>query len=286
MFRKLLKHDMRSMSRLWLILSATALGLAVMAGLCFRGLTMVGDEVGMIAFIPFTTMGIFLSIFGIVAYVSAILIIIMVRFYKNFFSDEGYLTFTLPVKRSTLFNSKLVNAFIFNTGTLIVFLICIVVILAICPGVNGSTALGTVLEDLRLSFVGVGEAIPPDVIAWLITFALLAFLLIVAMYVFSTLLMFCCIIFGSIMVKKLKLLMAIGLYYAVNLAIEVLTLILSTLMSFTVNAFASAPGMITEAEAPWMLLVILIGIITAVLIVCCFLYKFALSKLRGNLNLA
>ena len=46
------------------------------------------------------------SIFILVAFVIISSFIVFVRFYKNFFSDEGYLTHTLPIKSSTHMFSK------------------------------------------------------------------------------------------------------------------------------------------------------------------------------------
>ena len=42
-------------------------------------------------------------------------IIIAVRFYKNTYSDEGYLTHTLPVKRGTLLLAKVIAGTIWRT---------------------------------------------------------------------------------------------------------------------------------------------------------------------------
>ena len=40
--------------------------------------------------------------------------LLLYRFYTSTFTDEGYLTFTLPVKRSTILLSKTVNAVIWT----------------------------------------------------------------------------------------------------------------------------------------------------------------------------
>ncbi|MDO5014815.1 MAG: hypothetical protein Q4E28_02525 [Clostridia bacterium] len=53
----------------------------------------------------------FIIILGLLAYT---IVILVTRFYKNYFTDEGYLMMSLPVKTSALINSKLFNAFIWS----------------------------------------------------------------------------------------------------------------------------------------------------------------------------
>ena len=288
MFRKLLKYDMRPMLRLWLILTAAALGLSVMGGLCTRGIEMATTDPMKAAFIPFSMMGMMMSIFGIVAYVAAISVILLVRFYRNFFTDEGYLTFTLPVKRSALFNARLFSAMVFNTATFAVLIVCIVIILAIAPGgVNGeSSALRAVLNGIRLMLISLAPILTEAIAGWVTAYIIAFLLLTLAAYAFSTLLMFCCVIFGSIIVKKLKFLMAIGLYYAVTVAIEILSYLLTLVGTLGIQAISSNPAMITDGEFAWLFLLLIIGAAMVIGVASCFLYKFAVSKLRGNLNLA
>ncbi len=288
MFRKLLKYDMRPMFRLWLILTAAALGLSLMGGLCIRGITMGASDPMKVAFIPFSAFGIFMSVFGIVAYVAAISIILLVRFYRNFFTDEGYLTFTLPVKRSSLFNARLFSAMVFNTATFVVLLICLAIILALTPaGENGEmNALTALFEGIRLMIISLGPIMTEAIAGWVTGYMIALALLILASYAFSTLLMFCCVIFGSIIVKKLKFLMAIGLYYAVTVAIEILSYLLTLVGTLGIQAISANPTMLTGGELTWMFLLLIIGAAMVIGVASCFLYKFAVSKLRGNLNLA
>ena len=50
------------------------------------------------------------------------------RFIKNCYKDESYLTHTIPVKKKTIYASKVISAFISIITTVIIILIC----LAIC----------------------------------------------------------------------------------------------------------------------------------------------------------
>lgn len=55
----------------------------------------------------------------IVALFIATMLYLIFRYYKNLFSDEGYLMFTLPAKPMMLFWSKLIASFVWNLSTLL-----------------------------------------------------------------------------------------------------------------------------------------------------------------------
>lgn len=55
-----------------------------------------------------------LCIFLIFAIIVATIIFIIIRFYKNYFTDEGYLMLTLPVRTSSLVLSKLFSAVLWS----------------------------------------------------------------------------------------------------------------------------------------------------------------------------
>ena len=117
MLKKLLKYDLRAVFRLWWVMAISSLGLAVIGGICLHTLIGVGvDERSTIITIV-AALGMLATVIGLSAFLVVTVILIYVRFYKNFFTDEGYLTFTLPVKRSQLLNSKLITTFIATAAT-------------------------------------------------------------------------------------------------------------------------------------------------------------------------
>lgn len=104
MLTKLIKHEFRATGRIMLPLMLALVLLSVMSAFASRYLNIDGDN------ILLTT----LSIISLVMFVTAIfavgvsaLIIMILRFYKNFYGDEGYLMFTLPVSTDSLLWSKL-----------------------------------------------------------------------------------------------------------------------------------------------------------------------------------
>ena len=55
-----------------------------------------------------------LYILLIIVVMVATVLFIAIRFYKNFYTDEGYLMFTLPVNSKSLITSKLISAFLWT----------------------------------------------------------------------------------------------------------------------------------------------------------------------------
>ena len=287
MFRKVLKYDMNAVIKLWSVLTASVLVFSILGGLSVRGLMTMSNEVASIAFSPLYILGILLFIISIAAYGLATVALVIIRFYKNFFTDEAYLTFTLPVKRSTLFNSKLLTAFIFNTATGIITFIGLVVFLAIAPYELGGASLLTVIVDsFRLSFQSFAAIMTDQLAAWLITYGIVLVIYILVAFMFETLLLFCTVTFGSLLAKKHKILLSILVYYGVNVVMTIVGYIVEIALSIGINLLVIVPEVLAGTEILWLLLGGFIFAICAMALIAAFFYKFALSKLRGNLNLA
>lgn len=107
MLNKLLKHEFKATARLILPLYLVLIVLTIV-----ERIALSIDFKGALGVIPgFATFAYVLSIVAI-AVVSYVIIIL--RFYRNLMTDEGYLMFTLPVKPSELINSKLLISMLWN----------------------------------------------------------------------------------------------------------------------------------------------------------------------------
>ena len=98
MLRKLLKYDLKAIFKFWWI---------VFGGFCDNILnTYEGDAWSVYLMMSMGSLsGTFLNL----ALPVVTFVLIFIRFYKNFFTDEGYLTFTLPVSRRKLMLSKIIS---------------------------------------------------------------------------------------------------------------------------------------------------------------------------------
>lgn len=126
MLKKLYKYDLKSVSLLLVILHAVLIVYSLVGHIGFSFLkggesfhTFEVSNLWGIA-IGFYVLGFALFIFAIVI---ATIVYLAVRIQKNLFSDEGYLTHTLPVKPSQLLWSKV---FVIWTWSVIDF-ICVVI---------------------------------------------------------------------------------------------------------------------------------------------------------------
>lgn len=121
MLGKLLKHEFRATRRsVGMVILGSLLASAVGFGLlilCWHPSflpALHGDAIETIRTILYIPLSVIT--FGVYAlgFASSIitLIFILMRYYKNFFTDEGYLTFTLPVTPHELLWTKLISGMI------------------------------------------------------------------------------------------------------------------------------------------------------------------------------
>jgi hypothetical protein len=114
MLSKLFKHEMKATSRLLLPIYLILVVLTIMDRIVLH----LDVFKGMLAVIPgFIT---FAYITAIIAIIVVSFVIVILRFYKNLMTDEGYLMFTLPVKSHDLINSKLIASFLWTAASVIV----------------------------------------------------------------------------------------------------------------------------------------------------------------------
>ena len=268
-------------------MTASVLVMSVIGGLCYRGLTMMTDSRAEMAFIPLYLLGFIAFLLSASAYGIGTILLIMIRFYKNFFTDEAYLTFTLPVKRSTLFNSKLLTAFIFNTASGIVTLIVVTVFLAIAPAdMTGVSILSTLIDQFKLMVQSMSVVMNDRLAAWITAYAVGLLVYIAVYYTYQTLLLFSTVTFGSLIVKRHKVLFSILIYYGANVAITMIGYIVEVVLSVGIQLLTVAPSVIAGTDILWLILGILVFYICMLGLASAFFYKFAVKKLRGNLNLA
>ena len=131
MLKKLLKYDLRAIFRYWWILAISSIGLSFVGGLCLRTIITSAENDPNAIIMLVAMLGMIAAVVGLSAFFIVTEILIFVRFYKNFFTDEGYLTFTLPVKRSQLLNSKLITTMAATLATIVAVAADVLILLAI-----------------------------------------------------------------------------------------------------------------------------------------------------------
>ena len=117
MLVKSLKYDLRSVWRIWWIGAVTVLALSVPTGLATRDMILSTSSLD---HIPWGTFVIMINNMVDVAFPLFSAVLVGLRYYSHFFTDNGYMTFTLPVKRSTLYLSKFLNAMVWDISATLV----------------------------------------------------------------------------------------------------------------------------------------------------------------------
>ena len=246
MFKKVLKYDFYSIYNIWWIIAIGMLSASLIGSFSLRFYISNWDSDGATGFIAILALiTTIITIFAIIASFALTPLLAHYQFYKNFYTDEGYLTFTLPVKRRTLLLSKIANSFIWESINGAIFLACVLIFFIFSPPAAGGPVINTVV------FRGIGNIISGiwDMVgAWLILYIFESVIAAVILTLFSIILIENCITVGAVMAKKNKLLVGIGIYYLttsvlsfaaqllMTVGASIITPVLTNLMTRSVNA--------------------------------------------------
>ena len=234
MFAKLLKHEWRStrgvIGMLCVIILVCGLTIGGIANFLLRCEVTSGDmiQVGETAIYveetgaapqisPFTvmvcTMLFVMAFIAVAVCCAASVFVVIWRFYKSRFGDEGYLTFTLPVNHHQLLLSSILNSLfgivlVFLAAAGAVALSCIMLLMGFpadfWPEAAGAVgrAFGTLMEAMEGN--------------WLIFWKVLGSMLLSGVHQIVVLML--AVTLGAMIAKKYKLLAAVGAYYLIGLA--------------------------------------------------------------------
>ena len=226
MFKKCLKYDLQALRKIWLIAAAVMLPISLLGG--FGSFLYINGMVNVTAFesagemtvlqvltILSMLMGMFammIVIYAIAIFSGGTTIMLAIRYYTHFFTDQGYLTFTLPVKRSTQFWSKTVSGMLYLLGTAIVnafAALCIFAGFAIPLLANPEVSAELGFSDL-FGVVTSGDIIG---VLYAVIAILLFFLVIVAIQFISLMAEYLLITLAATLFRNHKLLSVIVAYF-------------------------------------------------------------------------
>lgn len=146
MLSKLIKHEFRALSRFLLPIHILLLVACLIGRFMFQAMAMM-DLPNVILIVSFVFL---ISIWIVVPCATSILIV--VRYYKSLYTDEGYLTLTLPATRGQLLFSKAFAACVWSILDLAI-VIAGLAIVVIIPQVyqNSAEALNELEKALEMS---------------------------------------------------------------------------------------------------------------------------------------
>lgn len=255
MFGKLLKYEFKSQQKLLTILSFAALGAGLLGGLALWFLVNVLEKVenptAAVAGSILSTIlliGVFL---GIMAYVIAVWILLLYRFYKHHFSQEGYLTFTLPVTAHQTLLASIVNIVIWELIAIVTYLcaMCLMVAPALAFAWRDTvTELKVVLQEFAAAFSSFGGG-----------YLMLQLFLIIVGGIYSVIVPLTCITLGCLLTKKYRILTSFAIYYGLQLGMSLVSGVFSVI--FTVAGIAKG----TEGDGLVLLSMTIPGVLSLVL---------------------
>ncbi len=268
MLKKLLRYDLKFIFRYWWIAAISCTALSAVGGICFS-LLLEKPPHALITLL--LVLPIIFAVIGWVVFAVLSYLVIYIRFYKNFFTDEGYLTFTLPVNIGSLLNAKLLSAVITEISTLLVLGLDVFLMIAL----GGGEGLFELLEPILEGFF---ENV--DIYFYIFVAEGLVWMLVSSL--FSALFLCCCITFGSIITKKAKVPAAIGIYYVANC---VFTGFIQFIALFSLPVLAEKIFALPQNTHGILIVLVLLALILCSGLVCLLLYALQYWMLHRKLNL-
>ena len=232
MFAKLLKYEFKAIGKPVLIGGLAAVLAGVLGALMLQ-ILMTQTPATMNEEILQTVMslllsGIYITIF---AYAVAPEIFMLYRFYKHHFTDEGYLTFTVPATTHQILMASIVNILICSTIVMILSLVAFGVTL-IPVVINPEFLESMDLFSYYFSAELVGETFGLGTV-------LATVLYVISTVVYSLIMPLFCITLGCLIAKKHKILCSFAVGYGVSMVVSMISGLSSTivmLMEFTSDA--------------------------------------------------
>ena len=226
MFSKLLKHEWKANAALLGLLSLCAIGAGLLGGgvlWAIRALSEQANEQlqGSLTGISGLSTLLFFLILSIAAYAFAVLFINVMRFYKSRYTDEGYLTFTLPVTAKQIFLSSFVYMLLWQVISIVVVAIAMACMLLI--GLP-KEVLETIkpIASVLTGLDGILETLPGYRL-----YSVLLTVQVVFKPVYGIVLLMTSVTLGAVIAKKHKIWTAIGMYFGIQLAVGIVESILS-----------------------------------------------------------
>lgn len=205
MFAKLLKYELRSNARTFTVLSACALGLAVLGGFLLREIYRRMEITDLVNDSSLGSLWLLLGLvaLSLAAYAAAVYIIQLSRFYKNKFTDEGYLTFTLPVNAHQIFLSSALGLMLWILAAGAV----------VCLGVAVAVLIAGLGENIWQSILDNREWLDlyPD------GYWLVQLLCATVELIYSVTVPLVALTVGTAIAKKHKILLSFGIFYGISL---------------------------------------------------------------------
>ena len=276
MLKKLLKYDFKSVFKYWWIAAVTTTALSVGAGFC--GEILNSEKELPAAALVISTLVIVLVALSLFAFLTLSQLLVYIRFYKNLFTDEGYLTFTLPVKRNHILNSKLLLGSVttLSTGLLVIIDILTILCITFRKEIFNKVFFKDLFDNIETIVEEVG-------VLYITSYIFEGLLCIVLFVIISALFTFMCITIASIIAKKAKIVTAIALYYGAS---SLITFFTQMFFMFGIGSIAEWVFELSDETIKLVVFLILLMAVFFLGSIAMAFYTFQYRMLDRKLNLS
>ena len=156
---------------------------------------------------------------------TALSIVLCIQFYREKFTDQGYLTFTLPASTHQILLSSYLNFLIWTVVNTVVTLIGITLMFTplITLIARETSQMGLDISYLWALMKEEAATIIPSGVLYTVSYIMLT----VSSLFYGITLPYLAITLASVLVKKLKLLLAVGIGYGMSMVMGIIPAVLS-----------------------------------------------------------
>lgn len=229
MVRKLYKHEILA----WLRILAILFGIVLAVSVMHRIIQLFENDSVYYSIVN----GSVSFMYGIALMVCSVAPVVfgIVRFYKNLFTGEGYLTFTLPVTPADHLRVKLWTAVGFSVVSGIVCLVSVLIITA-----------GDVFTEICKAAAYLMNMIPKNMVGHAVGYCLEGVVLLAASTAGNFLFYDTCMCIGQLF-RKNRILAAVGVYFGFSVVSQILSTVLGVVLAI-LEASGALDGVYAYAE--------------------------------------
>ena len=231
MLGKMIKYDMKAMSRTMIPFLLTVFGIALLGTIVSKAIitlsmdSPLGTVIKVVLFILSALIIIALCAAAIVG-----MILIVRQYYNSMMTDEGYFTLTLPATSTVHISSKLITALIWSIISVALVVVCVAIY----------TLFGTASTFISKNFIqGIKELMSQIAFVWNLDMTFITIetiVLCIVGLIFHFLEIYLAITIGGMVAKKHKVLAAVGFYFIINCIFNIISVVILTVLSISIES--------------------------------------------------
>lgn len=283
MLKKLMKYEWKNLSKQLLIMVAILFGTTLIASLVIVSINPNFDNVTTGLMTMSAVFAFLLYYLGIIVCTIGTMLIIAIRFYKTCYTDEGYLTHTLPVSTGQLLSAKIIVSTLAYIGMMILIAVSVVsvVIVGLVHVASFADASWEITTDTALTWQSLWNEInaefAEDFGISLVGYALTLLGICLIGCICGIIDIFGCISLGQLYTKH-RIIGAILAYFILNFVTQIISYIgaIPTYLNLALANEAENEIKMFELISPSLIFSTILSIVIAVIML--FVTRYMMTK--------